>query len=335
MAKFLIIRLSSIGDIVLTTPVIRCLKEQVKDAEIHFLVKKQFLSVISANPYIDKIHYLDEKLSSTINKIKEEKFDFIIDLHNNIRSFMIKSRMRIRSFTVNKINIRKELMVYLKLNCLPAIHIVDRYFETVKFFGVQNDGKGLDHFISEKEYVDLNNLPANFRNGYIAIVMGGKHGTKQIPAENIIVLCRQLRFPVLLLGGSDDQPVGKWVAESSDENVFNGCGNYTLNQSAYLVKQALLLITTDTGLMHIGASFKKIIFSVWGNTIPEFGMSPYLPHPSSIIYEVKNLYCRPCSKIGYKKCPLGHFRCMKDQDFKNIAETANKLLEQSIIEKKG
>jgi ADP-heptose:LPS heptosyltransferase len=285
--------------------------------------------VIAANPFIDKIHCLEDNLSSVIKNIKEEHFDYIIDLHNNIRSYIIKSRIGIKSFTVNKINFRKWLIVNFKINWLPDIHIVDRYIETIKFFGVQNDGKGLNYFISNEEKVDLNSLPFPFRNGYIAVVSGGKHASKQIPAEYIIALCRLLHFPVILLGGTEDQHVGKMIAESVGENVFNACGNYNINQSAYLVKQALLLITTDTGLMHIGAAFNKIILSVWGNTIPEFGMSPYLPHPSSKIYEVKGLYCRPCSKIGFKKCPRRHFRCMKDQDIKKIAETANKLLEQS------
>ena len=335
MAKFLIIRLSSIGDIVLTTPVIRCLKEQAKDSEIHYLVKKQFLPVISANPFIDKFHCLDDNLSLVIQNIKEEHYDYIIDLHNNIRSFIIKFRTGIKTFTVNKINFRKWLIVNFKINWLPELHIVDRYMQTVKFFGVQNDGKGLDYFISQEEEVDLNSLPVSCRNGYIALVTGGKHATKQIPADNIIALCRLLHFPVMLLGGAEERPVGKLIAESAGENIFNACGNYNINQSAYLVKKALLLITTDTGLMHIGAAFKKIILSVWGNTIPQFGMYPYMPHSSSKIFEVKDLYCRPCSKIGYKKCPRKHFRCMKDQDFKKLAETANKLLESSILEKKG
>jgi ADP-heptose:LPS heptosyltransferase len=327
LAKFLIIRLSSIGDIVLTSPVIRCLKKQVKDAEIHFLVKRQFFPVISANPFIDKIHCLDDNLSSVIKKIKEEHFDYIIDLHHNIRSFIIKSRTGTKSYTVNKINFRKWLIVNFKIDWLPDIHIVDRYIETIKFLGVQNDGKGLDYFIPNEEKVDLNSLPLHFRNGYVAVVSGGKHTTKQIPAEYIMALCRLLHFPVILLGGAEDQHVGKMIAESVGENVFNACGKYNINQSAYMVNQALLLVTTDTGLMHIGAAFNKIILSVWGNTIPEFGMSPYMPHSSSIIYEVNGLYCRPCSKIGFKKCPRGHFRCMKDQNIDKIAETANILLE--------
>ena len=329
MAKFLIIRLSSIGDIILTTPVIRCLKNQSNKAEIHFLVKKQFFPVISANPYIDKIHCFDNNLSSIIKIIREENFNYIIDLHNNIRSFIIKSRVNVKSYSVDKINFRKFLIVQFKINLLPDTHIVDRYLETVKFFGIQNDGKGLDYFIPGEDEIDLNNLPLEFRKGYIAIVTGGKHATKQIPSESLILMCKLLDFPIILLGGPDDLQNGKIIAESAGGNVFNACGKYNINQSAYLVKHALFLITTDTGLMHAGSAFNKIILSVWGNTIPEFGMFPYMPHSSSKIYEVKGLYCRPCSKIGYKKCPRGHFRCMKDQDFEKIAETSINLLRKT------
>jgi ADP-heptose:LPS heptosyltransferase len=328
LVKFLIIRLSSIGDIILTTPVIRCLKNQFKEAEIHFLVKKQFFPVVSANPYIDKFLCFDDNLSSIINTIREENFDYIIDLHNNIRTFIIKSRVKVRSYSVDKINFRKFLMVQFKVDLLPETHIVDRYLETVNFFGIQNDGKGLDYFIPGEDEIDINSLPSEFRKGYVAIVTGGKHATKQIPAESLIQMCKLLDFPVILLGGPDDRQTGKIIAESSGGNVFNACGKYNINQSAYLVKHAILLITTDTGLMHAGSAFNKIILSVWGNTIPEFGMSPYMPHPSSKIYEIRGLYCRPCSKIGFKKCPRGHFRCMKDQDIENISRTAVDILKK-------
>jgi len=329
LAKFLIIRLSSIGDIILTTPVIRCLKNQSEKADIHFLVKKQFFQVIASNPYIDKIHCYNNNLSSLIRILREEHYDYIIDLHNNIRSFIIRSRINALSFLVNKINFRKFLIVKFKLNLLPDIHIVDRYLKTVRSLGIQNDGKGLDYFIPPEDEVDLSSLPSEFRKGYIAIVIGGKHATKQIPEEKLILLCRLVDQPVLLLGGPDDQMTGDRIAKAAGVNVLNTCGSYNINQSAFLIKHSLLLITNDTGMMHAGAAFKKIILSVWGNTIPEFGMSPYMPDNLSRIYEINGLYCRPCSKIGYKKCPLGHFRCMLDQDINKIAETAVSLFNRT------
>lgn len=326
MAKFLVIRLSSIGDIILTTPVIRCLKNQVNKSEIHFLVKKQFLPVISSNPYIDKIHCYEQDLSSLLKTLKKEHFDYIIDLHANIRSFIIKTKIRAYSFTVNKINLRKFLMVRFKLNLLPDIHIVDRYLETVRSLGIKNDVKGLDYFIPLEDEVSTDSLPPAFRNGYIAVVIGGKHATKQIPSDSLIMLCKLIGQPVILLGGQDDRIAGEKIARSAGGDILNACGNYNINQSAFIVANSSLVITNDTGLMHAAAAFHKIILSVWGNTIPEFGMSPYMPDPLSRIFEVKGLYCRPCSKIGYKKCPQRHFRCMLDQDIKKIAETAISLL---------
>jgi len=325
LVKFLIIRFSSIGDIILTTPVIRCLKNQVREAEIHYLVKKQFLPVVTANPYIHKVHILEDNLHTLIQKIKKEHFDYVIDLHQNIRSFLVKSRLRIMSFSVNKINIRKWLMVNLKINLLPDKHLVDRYLETLKIFDIQNDNNGLDYFIPPEDEVNIDSLPEPFSKGFIGVAAGAKHSTKQMPVDMIIELCKELKRPVILLGGPEDLPAARKISEELGNHIYIGCGQYNINQSASLVRQAQLLITPDTGLMHIGAGFNKIILSIWGNTIPEFGMYPYMTHPSSKIFEVKNLSCRPCSKIGFSKCPKGHFRCMKDLNVKDIAEYANKL----------
>ncbi len=233
------------------------------------------------------------------------------------------------SFSVNKLNFRKWLMVNLKINYLPEKHIVDRYLETIKMFDVQNDNAGLDYFVPPEDEVDPGSIADSFSKGYIALVIGGKHTTKQLPAEMIINLCKTLNSPVILMGGPEDQPTARIISEKLGSQVFNSCGKFNISQSASLVRQARLLITPDTGLMHIGAGFNKIILSVWGNTIPEFGMYPYLPHPSSKIFEVKGLYCRPCSKIGFSKCPKGHFRCMRDIDVNEIAEYANKLTSES------
>jgi len=302
------------------------LKTQLKESEIHFLVKKQFLPVIASNPYIDKIHCYDDNLPLLIQTFKKEHFDYIIDLHNNIRSFIIRLMLRVKAFKVNKINFRKFLIVRFKLDLLPGVHLVDRYLETVKSFGIKNDGKGLDYFIPDEDEVDKNSLPQGFRQEYLTAVIGGKHATKQVPVEKMAILYKQINRPVILLGGPEDWEAGDIIAGLSGTNVYNACGKYKINQSASLVKKSLLVITNDTGLMHAAAAFHKIILSIWGNTIPEFGMSPYMAHPLSLIFEVKGLYCRPCSRIGFNKCPQRHFRCMLDQDFNKIAESANSLL---------
>ncbi|MDB5121707.1 MAG: glycosyl transferase [Sphingobacteriales bacterium] len=306
--KILIIRFSSIGDIVLTTPVIRCLKQQLKDAEVHYLTKKNFKAVLAHNPYIDKLHLLDHDLSKTISELKAEKFDCVIDLHHNLRTFIIKTRLGVKSTSFDKLNWQKWLLVNLRVNKMPNIHIVDRYLDTVQLLGVSNDGLGLDYFLAY-DY-SLSDLLPTTHQGFLGLVIGAQHATKRLPTNKLIELCQNLNKPIVLLGGKEDFERGEQIAHSNN-HVFNGCGKFSLDQSAYLVKMATSIITHDTGLMHIASAFNKPIVSVWGNTVPEFGMYPYQVN-KSIIVEVNGLPCRPCSKIGYQKCPKGHFKCMND-----------------------
>jgi ADP-heptose:LPS heptosyltransferase len=316
LKKILITRFSSIGDIVLTTPVIRCLKLQIPDAEIHFAVKKAFFSVVKANPYIDKIHILEDDLNDLTQKLKEEGFDFIVDLHQSLRSRKIRFSLGTPSRGFSKLNIRKWLLVKFKLDLMPDIHIVDRYFKAAKTLGVVNDGKGLDYFIPAEDEYDLAKLPADFQQGYAAFVIGTKHATKRLPGHKIISICKKINTPVILLGGPEDAGKAEEIATTCGPLVLSMCGSLNLNQSASLVRQAKVVITHDTGLMHIAAAFRRKIISIWGNTVPKFGMYPYMPgdEEKSTIIEVTGLKCRPCSKLGYDRCPKGHFKCMEEID---------------------
>ena len=316
MKKVLIIRFSSIGDIVLTTPVVRCIKQQMPDAEIHFAVKKTFLPVVQANPYIDKMQVLEDDLKVYIGKLREENFDFIVDLHQSLRSKYIRKSLKAPSSGFPKLNFRKWMLARFKIDLMPDIHIVDRYFKAAEKLGIKNDGQGLDYFIPEKDEYKLAALPEGFRDGYSVFVIGAKHATKRLPEHKIISICKKLNRPVILLGGAEDKGVAKRVEADSGPLVLSMCGSLNLNQSASLVKQAEIVISHDTGLMHIAAAFRKRIVSIWGNTVPELGMSPYMPgdEEKSDIIEVKGLKCRPCNKLGYKKCPKKHFRCMEEID---------------------
>ncbi|HAJ99764.1 MAG TPA: glycosyl transferase [Bacteroidales bacterium] len=314
MVKILIIRFSSIGDIVLTTPVVRVLKNTPGlKAEVHYATKKAFASFLGNNPYIDFVHTYDGNLADLVKRLWAEKFDYIIDLHNNLRSTLLKIALRQPSRSFHKLNIEKWLLTKCRINRLPATHIVDRYLAAASKFGVQNDQKGLDFFLPAKatEWPEI--VPSNFKSGFIGFVIGGMHATKRMPLYKIIDICQYLDKPVVLLGGADDAENGGKIAETLGSKVFNACGKLTLNESALMVKKATVIITHDTGLMHIAAAFGKPIVSIWGNTIPEFGMYPYMPQcpERSHVIEIKGLPCRPCHKIGYKKCPKGHFDCME------------------------
>lgn len=312
--KFLILRFSSIGDIVLTTPVVRNLKNQVEGAEIHYLTKPQFASILEHNPNIDKVHILKNSFKETLHELKYEHFDYIIDLHKNIRTARFKNRLKIISFSFNKLNREKWLLVNFKKNKMPDVHIVDRYLETLKVFDVTNDNLGLDYFIPKEDEVDVSTISPNLNQGYVGVVVGAYHNTKKLTKEKLISICKKIDKPIVLLGGPDNKDEAEEVKSAINNSIYNACGEFSINQSASLVKQANVILTPDTGLMHIASAFKKKIVSVWGNTVPEFGMYPYLPDTKSEIVEVKGLKCRPCSKIGFTECPKKHFKCINDLD---------------------
>jgi ADP-heptose:LPS heptosyltransferase len=339
MKKILIIRFSSIGDIVLTTPVIRCLKEQLTGGvNIHYLTKEQFAPLLGYNPNITKIHVIKQNIREVIHELRKEKFDHIIDLHRNFRSVGIWMNLLTSYSTFRKLNFKKWILVRFKINLLPDIHIVDRYFRAVASLGVKNDGKALDYYIPEKDYSYNALIPESCRKGFVAFVIGARHQTKCLPEDMIAAVCKQLFKPVVLIGGPEDRAKGERIREMVEEgvswgidkdggqHVINACGKYTLNQSACIINNAEKIISNDTGMMHIAAALGKPILSIWGNTVPAFGMYPYFPvdkGDNSKIVEVNGLSCRPCSKLGYATCPLGHFKCMRMIPVDQIADWAN------------
>lgn len=321
MKKILLIRFSSIGDLVLTTPVIRALKEQTSGVEIHFLSKKRFSGILENNPYLTKVHYFENDIKEVVPQLIKEKFYLIIDLHKNLRSFLLKRQLGIKSISFDKLNFEKWLMVRLKINNLPKKHIVDRYFDALKPLGIKNDFSGLDYFSGLENGAIKKLLPEQFQKRYVVFSLAGTYFTKKIPYEKWLEMAQLSPLPILLLGGPSEKDIGeKLQSEMLSQPIYNTCGDISLNQSAALISDAELVITGDTGLMHIAAAYKKKVVSLWGNTIPEFGMYPYIPHkPENVsIIENKDLSCRPCSKLGYKKCPKGHFDCMMKLDVSNV-----------------
>ena len=322
LKKILLIRFSSIGDIVLTTPVIRCLRQQLPDLELHVLTKKTYQSIYAANPYVDRVFGIDSDLREVTASLREEHYDFVVDLHKNWRSLKVRWALHRPSASFPKLDFKKFLYTKLKVGKLPNIHIVDRYFKAVERLGVTNDGQGLDFFFSEGDEMHYEDLPETSRNGFVAVVIGGQHATKILPVDKVVEVCEALDYPVVLVGGSEDFARGERIVQRLGKNVGNSCGSLTLGQSASLLKLSDAVLTNDTGMMHIAAALRKPIVSVWGNTVPEFGMYPYLPlgMTPSVIIENKALRCRPCDKLGYARCPKGHFNCMNLLDGKLIAE---------------
>jgi len=315
--KILVVRFSSIGDIVLTTPIVRCLKKDIPNVEIHYLTKKQFIGLVDSNPNVDKVHSIVKDTKEIITELKSENFDCIIDLHNNLRTLKLKYSLGIKSYKFPKLNIQKWLLTAFKINKMPDLHIVDRYFETVKSFGVKNDNLGLDFFIPKKDEVNL--VDYHIEESFIAYAIGAQFATKKLPSDKIIELLNRTEKTIVLLGGPSDIQEARKITDKC-RNVINLCGDLNLNQSSSVLKQAEKVISHDTGLMHIASAFKKPIISIWGNTVPELGMYPYQPtnQANFSIHQVNNLKCRPCSKIGHQSCPKKHFKCMTSQNLEEI-----------------
>lgn len=308
------------GDIIYTTPVVRCLKKQIAGAEVHFLTKPAFKYIYDNNPYVDKLLLLKPTLSETIKEVKAEGYDYIIDLHNNLRTTLIKLNVRVKSSTYKKQQIRKWLSLKFHLKLVPPVHLVDRYMKTIAFLGVTNDGQPIDYYIKADH--DLTKLlPASHRENYTVFIIGATHFTKRMPNEKIISICREIKNPVVLLGGNDVKANSDEIASKLD-NIYNACGVTTLDESVFLVSKAVNVIGFDTGLTHIAEAFNRPIASIWGGTVPELlGVQPYKVKDALVIGI--DLPCRPCSKFGLEKCPLGHFKCMKDIPDKVVIDFAN------------
>lgn len=322
MKKILVVRFSSIGDIVLTSPVVRALYNQ-GGFEIHYLTKRQYVPMLAANPYISKLHSFESSIKEIIPELRSEKYDLVVDLHRNIRSSSLLLHLRRPFRRFKKLNIRKWILVNFKWNLMPDLHVVDRYMATMKGL-IHDDGQGLDYFIPEHDQVDIASKYPLLDRNFHCITVGSLHSTKQIPADKITQIIGMVDGSFALLGGKEDWQKAENIRITNPNKVHNLCGEININQSASIIYQSNALITSDTGLMHIACALKKRVISVWGSTVLEFGMSPYLPtalKDLSTVVQVLDLKCRPCSKLGFDECPKGHFKCMNDIEVSQIASS--------------
>lgn len=320
--KILVIRFSSIGDIVLTFHALRCLREKHPTAEVHFLTKSTYKDLLLASTFHDKALFFEGDLKQTKRAIRKENYTHIIDLHNNLRTRLLTIGIRgVHLSRFNKLNWEKWLLTRIKKNRLPNKHLVERYIDAFSELGVLNDSKNALFFVPNIFEIDLNGYDLR-KNAFLAIAMGAQYRTKKFPVASLIKVIESCDLPIVLLGGHAEQEDGEKIqAAFPQKKIYNLCGELSLLASASILAQAKTVLTNDTGLMHIAAMFNVPIVSVWGNTIPAFGMYPYRPEKEGTvkIHEVVGLNCRPCSKIGYQECPKGHFNCMEKQDLSAIA----------------
>jgi len=333
--KILVVRFSSIGDIVLCTPVFRWIKNYIPNSEVHFLTKSKFKQVVHGNPYIDELIEWENPMQQS--QMFSSDYDLIIDLHNNLRTRLVKLRFwGVPSRTLPKQNMQKMALVLRSKGKLGKwifgsqwtqrlffgfsgdIHsvsnIVNRNLSLLTILGLIHDklkstDKELDFFIvNPSGTIDL---PIEFAT----LVLGGTYATKQMPFELLEKIISKLTAPVVLIGGPAEKIVADKLVQVFEGRVIDFCGKLSLNDSAWVASKSKVVVSGDTGMAHIAAALGLNLVMVWGNTVPEFGMSPPVKSTANIQhFNVLGLDCRPCSKLGYGSCPKQHFGCMKNQD---------------------
>jgi len=319
--KILIIRLSSMGDILLTTPLIRSIKKQNPEVQIDFVIKEEFIELVKNNPNLtDILVYSKQTFEKQIliNTLISNKYEIVIDLQNNIRSKEITKPLHSQTFRFKKNDVKKFILVNFKINRLKnAPPIPVRYAEAA---GINLDDEGLDLFTGEvaDSRLDLNEK-------YIGLCPGAKHFTKRWPKEYFIELGKKLEssgYKVVLFGGlNEEELISKMINQFN--SPVNLCGDSILQSAADMI-MCKAIYTNDSGAMHLACAVKVPVIAFFGSTVKEFGFFPY--KANSIELNVDNLPCRPCTHIGRKSCPLIHFKCMKDIKPDFAFNSLNRLL---------
>ncbi|MBL7941419.1 MAG: glycosyltransferase family 9 protein [Flavobacteriales bacterium] len=323
-ARILVIRFSSIGDILLTTPVLRCISRQFEGgAEIHYLTKQSYREVIEGNPYVHQLHTINESVQEVLPELEKIGFDYIIDLHRNIRTSIIRRRLKLITFSLNKMNFRKWCMVNVPFYHGEVPHIVVRYLDTLKTFGVTDDGGGLDYVVAASASARMMEARLLPEGPFVAWSIGGAHAGKRMGTAGVIAVLKKTMVPVVLLGGKAESEMGRQIQEAIPQ-VINLSGQLSLSESAAVLQRAAVVVSGDTGLMHLAAALSRPMVSLWGCTTPSLGMSAWRPHPESIILEPSDRRRRPCSKLG-NRCKYGSERCIDHLKSDEVVSAIEKL----------
>ncbi len=303
--RVLVVRLSSLGDVLLTTPVIRSLKNKYPHLNIDFLVKEEYKQVYEYNPYVNALmFYKDDK--NFIRKLAENNYDLILDLQNNFRSRKLIKPLNTVRRVFHKPTLNKFLLVKFKINRFKDIVSIPEYYARA-LDNFELDDKGLDLFLPE----DIKSQLPTVKN-YIGFCPGSKHFTKMWPAENFVELGNMFAdkgFTVVLLGGKDDKEICADISANIKGSI-NLSNDNNLFQIAADMKMCNLVVCNDSGLMHTASAVQVPLVAIFGSTVKEFGFFPY--KAKSLILENNLLNCRPCSHIGRNSCPKKHFKCMKE-----------------------
>lgn len=334
--KILVIRLSSLGDIILTEPLLRSLKAALPRSSIHFVTKKMYADVLRFNPFIDSLIETDDDidyqgLKELKKRITSGNYDLIIDAHNNLRTFYLKLFQKAKKLTFKKYSFRKFLLVKFKINLMKQLPpIAKRYCDIIRPLTDKIDDFNPSIFIDPA--ASGSSVIEHLKNStagkiLIGIVPSSNHFTKTYPAEKYIELINSFdknKYSFYLFGkGSDKQNIDI-ITKGTGDNVIDLCDMLDIHDLAETMEKCALIISGDTGPMHIAESLNIPLVMLAGSSVKEFGFYPQ--NSNALVMERDGLSCRPCSHIGKSYCPKDHFKCMNDLTPATVSAKMIKLL---------
>lgn len=317
--RFLIIRLSSIGDIILTTPLVRALRKAYPNSLIDYLVKEEFSELLLNNPHIDNVYTIDpgnglKEIFRWRKKIKSYEYTSILDLHRSIRSILMTIWLgRVQLGKLNKKIFKRFVLVKFGINLFKQnIPVTQRYFEAANSCNLVDDGLGTELLHDGKIPKELTNVLG--RKNIIVMAPGAGYFTKRWLPEYFAKLADKLtendNAELFLIGSKADREICGEIRKGMNNDVHDLSGSYTILETAAIINASDAVVTNDTGMMHIAVSQKKPVLAFFGSTTEELGFYPY--SDKYRVLENKDLNCRPCSHVGRQNCPKGHFKCMQE-----------------------
>ena len=345
--KTVVFRLSSIGDIVLASPLLRVLRASAgPKARIDFVVKKEFADLVKFSHHLSIVHELDGSrgfpaLQELKETLRAERYDLVVDLHDSLRTMYLRNFCDTKEVvTVDKRLYERWQLVHLKRNVYgDCVSVADRYIETVREFGITNDGKGLELFIPDEIQFSISGKIAKLRlnefERVIGICPGAKHYTKRWQKEKFADVCiriaKEYHAKILVFGGEQDKDDCRAIVSLINRNAFENAaadfsGEFSLLEVAAAMEFCDVIVTNDTGLMHIACARQRKVVAIFGSTVKEFGFAPY--GTESVVIENNALSCRPCSHIGRAECPKGHFKCMNDIGVDEVWRAVTRFIEK-------
>jgi lipopolysaccharide heptosyltransferase II len=330
--RILAVRFSSIGDIVLTSPLIRALRARHPEAEITFLTKASFADLVRDSPRLTRVIALasERPLRELAQELRAHRFSHCLDLHGSLRSRALRVLVPGRWRGYRKRRLAREVLIRTKRNVYrDQVPVAERYFEAAEGLDASPDGGPPELFLgdaADRAADDWLRAHGIQPRGFLALAPGVAHATKQWPSDSWARLTESLTgagHRVVLLGGPADVTLCRSILESSGGQAANAAGQFDLQGSGALIRRARGLVSGDTGLMHMATALATPVVALFGPTVRAFGFFPYAVRATVI---ERHLPCRPCSAMGGARCPLGHHACLRDIRPEEVTSTLEALV---------